>query len=245
MFSCYNDQEEDRPQPCRFREVSPCREQVSKFVCNEHAAMFGLRYRLTNYLNGDNDSWSSIDTFVSSTASFNLPLFLDQNGEILLSEIHSFALSVCNSFPNIRLEVLKNVIACLMGINAYDNNCVNGGWLEDESTRIIVQDTDGTKALRQLPPLHKMLFYYTKPGSIHSSNGDHLFLVPNIMLQYDTTNSTTATYHFVIANKKNMLKWSNRPNSVATPIVLNAIRETNVKQQTRTFKPLPTGGVWC
>nr|WOJ45344.1 vp39 [Apis mellifera nudivirus] len=247
MFSCFNDINVEQKKSCRFKDVSPCRELVSNFICNEHAAIFGLTYKTASYQNGNNDVWTNIETYISSSANFSLPLFLDPSGEILTSEIHAFALAACNSFPNIRVEALKNVIACYMGMNAYDTNCSYGGWLDEDSTRIIVQDNNNmVKTLNYLPALHKMLLHYTKPSTVrNTANDSQIYLVPNLSLQYDINNSTQATYQFIVPNKKILLKWTNKPDCVATPIVLNAIRENAPKHRVRAFKPLSNANVVC
>lgn len=241
MFQCPQATEDEQPRKCYFREVSQCGDHVSRFICNAHAAMFGLIYRMVNYQDANNDSWSRIETYVSSPASFNIPLFKDRNGEILLSEIYSFALSVENSFPEVRVGRLRDTISCLMGITAYE--CTTNGWLNDPNTRVIVQDADSVKVTNTLPTLHKLLFYYAKPSLVRNVRNDtHVFLVPNVSLQYDTTNPSVATYHFVIPSKKTMLKWTDRPNCVATSVVLNAVRVTGESQQVRFFKPISTPG---
>lgn len=236
MFSCH--QYDDVPRKtCRFKDVSPCRDQVSKHICNEHARIFGLAYRVVSYTNGNNDCWSSIESYICSNSNFHLPLFIDTNCEVLMSEIQSFALAACNTFPNIKLKGLEDAIACLMNLSAYDNNCTFGGWLDDENTRLIVQNQDGVQGLSYIPPLHRLLFHHSKPSLTRNSvDGSQIYLVPNVSLQYDVSNSTAATYHFVVPNKEYVLKYTDNPDCVATPLVLNAIRKNTAKQITRKFR---------
>lgn len=240
MFSCFTEDFDKKKKTCRFKEVSPCRDQVSEYICNEHASIFGIAYKTASYQNGNNDVWSNVESYISSSANFSLPLFLDPSGEILLSEIEAFALSACNVHPNIRAEALKNAISCLMGLNVYDTNCTFHGWLDDATTQIIVQDNNGAiKTLNYLPPLHKLLFHYSKPSTVrNSTDQSQIYLIPNVSLQYDVNNSTQPTYRFVVPNKKTVLKWTTKSDCVATPIVLNAIRENSMKHRVRSFKTI-------
>lgn len=241
MFSCFNDANLQQKKTCRFKDVSPCRDLVSTYICNEHASIFGITYKTASYQNGNNDVWNNIESYISSQANFSLPLFLDSHGEILLSEIHTFAMAACNTHPNIRVEALKNTIACLMGLNAYDKNCSLGGWLDDSKTKIILQDRENKpKTLENLPPLHKMLLHYSKPSvtMLNSEDKSQIYLVPNLSLQYEINNSTHPTYRFIVPNKKVLLKWTNKADCVATPIVLNAIRESAPRNAVRSFKTL-------
>lgn len=242
MFTCYaQDDREKKGISCRFKEVSSCREQVSKYICNGHAELFGITYKLASYLDGNNNAWSNIESYISSSSSFNLPLFIDANGEISMSEIHSFALSVSTTHPNIKIEAFQNAIACLMGINAYDNMCKFGGWLDEEFSTVLVQDNNDVRSINDLPHLHALLFHYSKPSlSLNNSDGSQVYLIPTISLQYDMS-----TYKFRVPNERSVLKWTTQPNCVATPIVLNAIRQTSSTQQVRAFRPVNNYNVIC
>lgn len=220
---------------------------VSKYVCNEHAELFGLTYEMVDYTNGNNDNWSKIVTYICSTANFHLPLFRNRNGEILVDEIHAFALTVCNNYPNVNREEFESRIACAMGMNAYDPACSYGGWMDDESnSMVIVQNGENVSAISQMPKLHRMLLHYTSPSITRNlTNGSQLYLVPTLSLEYDTTNPATDTYHFVIPSKQSVLKKTHRPNSVATPIVVNAVRNQQATSQLRVFKPITTASAMC
>lgn len=245
MFSCMNDQPE-RARSCYFKGVSPCREMVSKYICNEHAELFGLTYELVDYTDGNNENWSKIVTYICSSANFHLPLFFNSSNEILVNEIHSFALTICNNHPNVKLEEFENRIACLMGVSAFENKCSFGGWLDDSSSEIIVQEPNNVSVLTYLPQLHKMLFHYTMPSITRNSANEHQsYLVPSLSLEYNMNNPSSNTYHFIIPNKKIVLKKTKRQNSVATPIVINAIRRFKTNDQLKAFKPMKAPTLTC
>lgn len=234
MFTCYNQDDTEKKGTCRFKEVSLCRDHVSKYICNGHAELFGITYKLQNYLDANNNAWSRIISYICSSSSFNLPLFVEESGEISISEIHSFALSVCATHPNIKKDAFKNAIACLMGINAYESNCDCEGWLDDDSAKILVQKNNDISTLSGLPTLHKILFHYSKPSFIFNISEDsQLYMLPTISLQYDIS-----SFQFRVPNKDTVLKWTSQPNCVATPIVLNAMLDIKPNDKLRSFKPI-------
>lgn len=245
MFSCMNERSERR-RACYFNGISPCRDTISKYICNEHAALFGLTYELVDYTDGNNDNWSKIVTYICSTANFHLPLFLNRNGEILINEIHSFALTISNNHPNINLEEFENRIGCLMGMSAFETKCSFGGWLDDGSSNVIIQQPDGAATITQLPQLHRMLLHYTSPSITRNTlNDSQVYLVPTLSLEYDATNPSITTYHFIVPNKKIVLKKTQRPNCVATPIIVNAVRNRQPTSQLKTFKPIDMSSALC
>lgn len=238
MFSLYTENFNERNKKCLFNKVSACRTQISKYICNEHASLFGLTYKLANYQNGHNDAWTSIDMYISAPSNLNIPLFVDARGEVLTSEIHAFAISACINYPNINVEELENVIGYLLGLTAFENRHTFDGWLEDRSTKIIVQDNGVVRSLSQLPALHRMLFHYAKPSTIVNVDASQTYLIPNVSLEYDTANTNSATYRFVMVNRALTLKYTNKSDCVATPVVLNAIRENTTEPKSRAFKPM-------
>jgi hypothetical protein len=240
MFSLYAETFNDQNKKCIFNRVSTCKTQISKYICNEHAALFGITYNLSNYQNGNNDSWTSIDMYISAPSNLNIPLFIDTNGEILTSEIHSFAVSACLNYPKINVEELENTIGYLLGLTAFDNRHTFDGWLEDQSTSVIVQDNGVVRSLYPLPPLHRMLFHYAKPSTIVNVDNSQTYLVPNVSLEYDLSNTNVSTYRFVMVNRALTLKYTNKVDCVATPIVLNAIRKNATQPKTLTFKTMMT-----
>ena len=245
MFSCINEKPQ-RMRACYFDGISPCREMISEYICNEHAELFGLVYELVDYTDGNNDNRSKIVTYICSLSNFHLPLFLNANGEVLVNEIHAFALTIQNNHPNIKIEEFENKIACLMGMSAFEVKCSFGGWLDDESSSIIVQQPDTVSVINQLPPLHRMLLRYTSPSITKNlANESQTYLIPTLSLEYDSMNPTTITYHFIIPNKKVVLKKTTRPNSVATPIVVNALRTQQASAQLKSFKPIANTTMMC
>uniref|UniRef100_A0A0C9REG7 Fam188a protein n=1 Tax=Fopius arisanus TaxID=64838 RepID=A0A0C9REG7_9HYME len=150
-------------------------------------------------------------------------------------------MAICNMNPHVKIETLKETIATLVGVSAYNTNQYHyGSWLTDKSTKIIVQEQSTVTAMQELPELHKILFYYAKPSAIiNAIDKSQVYFIPNVSLEYDPLSSGTPTYNFIVPNKKLLLKWTNKPNCVASPIVLNAIHEVVPQDRTQAFTKLP------
>ena len=216
---------------CAFHEVSACRDYVSRWVCNRHAALFGLVYEVSKYKDGNNESWSEIETFVCSDGKFVLPLFLDNQRTVLLNDIEAFCKNAASNYPEIKEMAMKNTICTLMGMNAYTTQCKIGGWLDDRSTRIYVTvDNANVMGWDTLPDLHKLLLHYTKPMKTFVGDNTTIFRVP--MLELEKIVATIESYRFVVPSPQILLKHTGEPGSRATPIVLSA--EYHVDKTDRT-----------
>lgn len=238
------DDQPERAEPCYFRGVSACRDKVSKYICNEHSELFGLTHELVNYTDGNNENWSKIVVYICSAANFHLPLFLDANGEVLVNEIHAFALTICTNNASIKRVEFENRIACLMGMNAYESKCSFGGWLDDSTSNVIVQQADGVATIDRLPQLHRLLLHYSSPAiTRNADNTNQTYLVPSLSLEVNLSNP--GAYHFMIPNKKVVLKKTKHPNSVATPVVLNGIRTHRSSVELKSFKPISSSHFIC
>nr|DBA13062.1 TPA: vp39 [Oryctes rhinoceros nudivirus] len=223
---------------CIFEGVSPCRDQVSHVICNAHSAIFGLINKTASYHDGDNDIWTKIVTYNSSSNNICIPLFLDSSSKIMMSEIRAFCINACNSYPTIKVEALSGRIACLMGVsmnNAQD--FCRKSWFDDPNSALIIRNNTGSiQYFKDLPPLHKYLFFYINASNIRNSKADtETYLVPNLSL---TRNDSSDSYSFIIPNKKNILKYTDKPDCIATPIVLDGIREVAHHVGDRTFAPI-------
>lgn len=238
LFACQPLINEHKNKTCVFKGVSACGDHVSHLICNNHAGLFGIIYKVANYKNGDNNVWTKIVTYISTNANLSIPLFQDSYAKILASDIRSFALNVCNINQNINVDEFQNRIACLMGVNIFTNledskKC----WLDDPLTEIILRKVDEEpKAFRGIPLLHKILFHYTSPSVIRNpKSGSQTYLVTNLSLTYNHANDR---YSFEVPNGSCVLKWTENENCVATPIVLDAIRVISEQNEDRTFKPI-------
>lgn len=222
---------------CVFKDIGPCRDLVNPRICNGHAEYFGLTYRIVTYHNGNNETWTKLVTYVSAVSSLYIPLFLDSTNKVLLSEIRAFAINTQSSYPNIRVEEFQERLACMMGITAFANiqDC-HTSWLEDPTSTLVVRKNGNIQFFNDLPLLHRILFGCSDASNVRNTDaGTYTYLVANVSLTY---NEATASYAFVIPNKSILLKWTNKPNCVATPVVLDAIRESNKKIQDRVFTPI-------
>lgn len=244
IFSCVQYNDNRLLKSCAFSGVSPCRDQVAPRICNGHAEYFGLTYRIVTYHNGDNETWTKIVMYISAVSSLHIPLFLDASNKILLNEIRAFAINTQSNFPNIRLEEFQDRIACLMGLNAFGNNqdC-HLSWLDEPTSTVVVRRSGTIQFLSELPPLHRILFSCAEASNIRNTEaGTYTYLVANVSLTY---NEASGSFAFVVPNKSIVLKWTNRQNCVATPLVLDSIRLANQKSQDRIFTPISDNQGYC
>lgn len=245
LFSCDSSELFGRTKSvCIYSGVSPCRDQVSQFICNAHARFHGLIYKIAHYTNGDNDTWSTINTYVHTMSNLNIPLFKTPDNVTMLAEIHNFTMSICQNYPGlVKRELLADKISCLLGINAISDACKIGGWLDEDSSYLFMRQPDGIlRRFTNVPRLHKILFYYTKP-SITVDGNSQLFLTDNVLL---TANSTTGGYSFNMIGKQLLLKHTNNDYCVATPIVLSGKRTTtNTTPTLHSFMPIRNNLAYC
>lgn len=239
LFTCESELFERSRQVCIYAGVSPCRDQVSDFICNAHAKFHGLVYKRAHYTNGDNDTWSKINTYVCSVGNLNVPLF-KHRGIVMLSEIHNFAMNVCQMYPGVRRDLLADKISCLLGINATSETCKIGGWLDSPTSALTKRTAENTlKFYNTIPRLHKILFYYTEPSTVAKpgTSDDNILLVraPNVELVYQ---ANTNSYSFIVPEKKILLKYTNNDASIATPIVLSGRQWLNDDTGDRVFRTM-------
>jgi len=239
FFSCqsqFNNGPEQRK--CAFEGVSPCRDHVSHLICNAHSRLFGLVHQPANYCTDAGDVWSKINVYAASQNSLSIPLFMDNTSKVLMSEIKTFTMTVCNRVPSIKVDVFQDRIAYLLGVNMYGNipDC-NQSWLSEPNSALIVRSrNENVQYYNNLPQLHRILLFYANASNIRNSNtGSTIYLIPNLSLTY---NSSSDTFAFVVPNKKILLKYTDNPNCIATPIVLDGRREIISNSNDQTFRPI-------
>lgn len=222
---------------CILEGVGACADYVSHLICNKHALIFKLTYKSASYQNGDNDTWSRINTYAATNTTFNLPLFLDRTNKVLMSEIRSFAISVANEFRGYNVDELQDRIACLMGVNGFNNKMCIRGWLDEPTSQVIVRSNTGIGFYSDVPLLHKCLFYYMHASNLRNTGNvaSQIYLIPSISLTYNEVNNS---YAFVMPNKKLVLKYTDRNDCVATSLVLDAVREVTESQNDITIRPV-------
>ncbi|ATY70230.1 OrNV vp39-like protein [Tomelloso virus] len=239
-FSCQPKTNNEPNKICIFQGVGSCdnRDHVSHLICNAHAAMFGLVNRLVSYHDGENNTWTKIVTYALSTSNINIPLFLDSKNNILMSEINAFAINVCNNYPNFKVNDLASRIACLMGLNMSSiQDICKKSWFDDYDSALIIRNNTGQmQYFKDLPQMHKCLFYFINASNIKNPKSNvESYLISNLSL---TRNDSSDTYSFLIPNKQNMLKYNGKPDCAATPLVLDGIRIVSDYIGDRSFRPL-------
>lgn len=223
---------------CRFKDVSPCGEQISKYICNEHAAIFQLTYQFASYTNGNNEQWHQINTYINTDTNFNLPLFKDSSNTIIQQNIEDYAINAASRFHGIDKCILIEVIKRLVGFNSYgyDVECRNMGWLDESNSGIFITTNDEPSFYDKLPPLHRMLFAYSIPALTVNLGDDVLTnAIANVGLQYKQSSYSLA---FSILNQQNVLKWHDSQYCIATPVVLDGVRVINSVQESVKMLPI-------
>jgi hypothetical protein len=172
---------------------------------------------------------------------------LDSEDRIITDEINSFVRNIKDQRTSIKEEELRCAITGLLyttDANALEiHHSVRNSlasWLGEENTNLIVQTPENQPVpdrpyATRMRPLHKILLYFAKPGLTKNvKTGTEIFLAANLTLSY---NSSTDSYSFVMLNKDAILKYTDAQNCVATPIVLNGIREITQTTSNIIFKP--------
>lgn len=236
FFTCVNPVEV-RNKFCFFANVSACGDHVSQFICNNHAALFGIKYRIRSYCDGMNNTSTRINTYITTNHNFHIPLFITAEGKIMVDEIKTFCQNI-QQLNDQQRNKFEQSVGCLVGLNTYSSTVFCDGlkgWLGDSATKIIVLMHNGVaqELNVQLPDLHKALFYYTRP-TVTEVGTTQIYAITNISLVGDETNTSFA---FSLINPSNILKLT-LPNSEATPLVLHAITTRTPKPETRTFAPM-------
>lgn len=230
---------------CVFSSLGNCKEHVSKYVCNNHARIFGLVYKHVHYTDGDNEMVSRIVAYTSAVNNLSIPLFLDDDGKVLLNEVYTFATNVAHNYPNINADDLSNIIACNLGLNAQEDVCKLGGWLDDPGSEIILHDVAAgeLRYTNDIPKLHRILLHYSVPSlTWNETTQSHVYFVDNIGL---SRCPVTGTYKFMLLNKQSVLKYTDHANCVATPLVLTGKHKIVSASQDRVFRQLNNRYVNC
>lgn len=241
IFQCNPLMNQRTPKMCIFNGVSPCRDQVSPRICNAHAELFGLTYRLVSYLTGDNTPHTKIVTYVSSLNNLYIPLFVDSRNSVCLDEVQSFTMNLIQTYPSIRVDEFQSRMASLLGVSAYDCPPCPMSWLDDTNSCLVVQYTNSAGEgqimyYHHLPTLHRVLLAHCDASYLSMSNARYNYRIPNIALRPEANNPSR--FAFQLLNKSMIFKWTNNPNCVATPLVLDALRkeETNEKRSFQTIR---------
>lgn len=223
---------------CVFRGVSTCNDHISHLICNAHLKLFGLINKLSTYKTDSGDSWPKINLYAYGDYSFSLPAFVNNNGVVLMNEVHQFIINVCSRFKDlvINTSLFQARIAYLLSLSLENDVCeYRDSWLSDESTSVIIRTTDGTVNFStMIKPLHKILFYYAGASNvINRNNGSSIYLIPNISLTY---NGETNGYLFMVPNRSLLLKYTEDEGCVASPIILDSFKHIQQQSKERSFR---------
>ena len=215
---------------CIYKGVGRCDEFEALLICNYHASWFDLYNYYRYFTNGMNDSWAKTETYARNVSNLWIPLFVDTDGTILMSEIRIFAEKIVKNDSTVKFNEVFERTAMLVGYTPTEflnhhlslSNC----WLNKPSTLIILKtENDETAyiASSKIPPLHKILFYHTYP-SIVAKNYDEppkAVMVEKLIL---TFKEEQRAYGFTLTNKPLVLKVTDpsNPRYSMTPLVLAA-----------------------
>lgn len=228
-----------RGQQCIFSRVSACRDFVGEMICNHHLGMFSLVNKPKTYRNGDNDQWTKISLYHTETGNLNIPLFTTKDHKILMEEIRNFVRNVCTNYPGINAGELESCIAKYMGGSPmFSQAHCTTGWLDDATNRVIIRNPTSVTAqyLQIVPYLHKVLFTYAQASNIiNDTTGSQILLIPNVTL---TSNEMNNSFVFTVINKKNILRHTDDPDCVSTPIILDAYRTIRQSNDDIVISPL-------
>ena len=218
---------------CILNGIGQCGAQVALYICNKHAELFSLVFKKEFYTNGDNDSWSDVATYVTGNKTFILPYFVNPNtGVLKVEDVKNYVASMVAQRPEFKRNEkdLLERICSLLGLSLVTNS-ITRTWLNDALLAVKRTDKIWSLPTKDMPMLHKVLLTHTKPSYlINESNGTSNVWVDNICLTEKDGN-----YAFVISNKSSLLKKTST-DSVATPLVLCAVKKVNVSANTQTIQ---------
>lgn len=224
---------------CIFNGVSSCRDFVGEDICNQHLAMFSLTNQVVYHMNADNDVTTKIVLYHTAPGNLKVPLFSTSEHKIIMEDIRNFVRNVCTSFPGINMAALETRIAKYMGMSAvYTQANCRTGWLDDSSVRLIIRNpvTNAPRYLSRIPYLHKVLFAHAEASNIiNRTSGNQIYLIPHVSL---VANDMNNSFTFQVINKKNLLRFTDHPNGVATPIVLDAFKFISQSNDDIVISPL-------
>jgi hypothetical protein len=153
---------------------------------------------------------------------------MDAEGVVLINVISNLAKKKKKKNPKINDQKFASLISYVVGVNAIGNswNGLHGGWLDESTTALIVNNQGEINCMEELSFLYTVLFYYAHPSiTINVATGTQIYEASNIQLAFNTF---TSTYNFMFINKDSLLKYTDNRNYVATPLVLTARRQINI-----------------
>lgn len=225
--SAFNDPANTKKNNCIFKDLSPCYDHVSQYICNGHSEMiFELFYHNVSYTTGNNETGYKILTYITSKWNWSLPLFQNHETNIVsLDELYAFANGVSVG-TNSKINAMKlfDILSSHMSLNAYVNHCLPKTWINEYEDNCVILtdeiDDPKIKFMYELPPLHRYLFAYI--------DNTQLIDGPNKTIRIDTislirSNARTSP-NFVTINKPRILKYTHKKDCLATPLVLTSMR---------------------
>lgn len=245
LNNCYTPASYSAKLSCIFAGINHCSDQISEYICNNHARIFGLTYKRATYTNGENATWSKIVTYQISQSDINIPLFYNlTDGIIDLPSVRDYVASkaaeadISESYINLYAQK----ITCLLNsTTTFNDRCIIQSWVSAPNTKIIVTGTDSSLSaydICSIPPLHRMLFAYTNPTTM--SLGEETILIRR---EHIILTDTGDGFKFTTAYKKEILKYNpNDPTCIATPLNLHASTSKTINTEA-TFRLL--GSINC
>jgi hypothetical protein len=221
---------------CVFEGVGTCVDKVSPEICNRHAGVFDLINKVQHYENAENDSWTEIVTYVIGSRQFTLPLFNDPyTNELSIESVRNYVTNIVSQHPEFRNHFgdLLQRMCQLLGVSIINtNNSLTTNWLND--ARLLVNGSAASiYESSKLPPLYKILFRYMIPSFLRNTATNNV----NICIQNIGLVEKDGKYVFKLLSPSTTLKWINR-DSMATPLVLAAIKEIKTTTTNSVFAPI-------
>lgn len=194
-------------------------------MCNNHLKIFSMQNRLTSYVDGHNNQKTRPETLYFSHNNLSLPLFRNKNNIVSTQQIHQFAKNA-EKLHLIDGTKLAQIISCYCGLNTYVDDLTPDcrTWLDEEKN--FVNFFDGNKVTKHLsknlPRLHKLLLKHCYPSIVKNLKSDTTtYMLENVHFEYD---NATDGYYLTLTNKDLLLKYTDQPNCVASPLVISGCR---------------------
>ena len=152
---------------CVFSELSDCRNQVAKYICNRHAELFNIIYE--DVAMQTLSMKSSIGTYMFVTLGFEpIPLLRSLNMEIDTARLAQYAnkIEMKAGLTQDQGKKLFSILQAQLGVscNIPTYQCFNTVEWDNRVEGLYILNTDTNMynfvLSKNIPALHKILFYH-------------------------------------------------------------------------------------
>lgn len=238
MYQSFNNQDFCKTPSCICQTSnSSCHDKVAEYICNKHAAYFGLVFkeRTMENLSGENVT----DIVAYAIRPINIPCFITGTGlPINMMKISEFVARVKNEnkLSDKDAADFRNALCISVGISPMSmviNSSINNANIV--CNNIVTQEIQSINATH-LPPLYHALLHNIPFSCLMASDASWAKVnIENLILQTDGTDFSIKT----IAPEY-ILKYTSHHDCIATPLVFGCFKTIqNATSTITSFQHIP------